>query len=258
MADILALLTGVRRSGKGWTAKCPAHEDRQNSLSVHHRDGKWLLKCHAGCAWEAIIAAVGAAADDLFDGDGGKVKVLPQNNRATVQPPGLTLEQYAAAKALSAIFLRDCGLSDMALAGRPAVRIPYLGASGEELAVRFRTAPVGDRFRWKSGSKPCLYGLNRIGDARAAGHAVLVEGESDVHTLWHYGIPAIGLPGATNWREDRDARCFDGIKTIYIVIEPDRGGQPSAIICLFPRVLSSLSHLSGCATQAMGRSPIAG
>ena len=53
----------------------------------------------------------------------------------------------------------------------------------------------------------------------------LVEGESDVHTLWHHGIPAIGLPGATNWREDRDARCFDGIETIYVLIESDKGGQ---------------------------------
>jgi hypothetical protein len=83
----------------------------------------------------------------------------------------------------------------------------------------------GDRFRWKSGNKPYLYGLNRIGDARAAGYVVLVEGESDVHALLHHGIPAIGLPGATNWREDRDAKYFDGIETIYIVIEPDKGGD---------------------------------
>jgi hypothetical protein len=33
--DLLARLKGVRRSGEGWTAKCPAHEDRQNSLSIH-------------------------------------------------------------------------------------------------------------------------------------------------------------------------------------------------------------------------------
>ena len=93
------------------------------------------------------------------------------------------------------------------------------------MALRFRVALDGDRFRWKPGSKPCLYGLNRIDDSRTAGYVVLVEGESDVHTLLHHGIPAIGLPGATNWREDRDAKCFDGIETIYIVIEPDKGGD---------------------------------
>jgi hypothetical protein len=58
-----------------------------------------------------------------------------------------------------------------------------------------------------------------------AGYVVLVEGESDVHTLWHYGIPALGLPGAANWCEDRDAQFFEGIETIYVVIEPDKGGQ---------------------------------
>ena len=53
----------------------------------------------------------------------------------------------------------------------------------------------------------------------------MVEGESDCHTLWYHGIPAVGLPGAANWREDRDAHHFDGINTIYILIEPDKGGE---------------------------------
>ena len=103
--------------------------------------------------------------------------------------------------------------------------IPYPWRGGEPLAVRFRIALEGDRFRWKSGAKPCLYGLNRIGDARSSGQVVLVEGESDCHTFWYHGIPAIGLPGAASWREERDARHLDGIDTIFIVIEPDRGGE---------------------------------
>ena len=223
--DILARLKGVRRSGKGWIAKCPAHEDQQNSLSINHRDGKLLLRCHAGCDWRTIIAAIGVKPGELFDLDERKGTAYPGNNRATAQPAGLTLEQYAEAKTLPVSFLKECGLSNTIFAGRPAVRIPYLGVGGEELALRFRVALHGDRFRWKSGNKPCLYGLNCIGDARTAGYVVLVEGESDVHTLLHHGIPAVGLPGAANWREDRDAKYFDGIETIYIVIEPDKGGD---------------------------------
>lgn len=213
MVDILAQLKSVRRCGEGWSAKCPAHQDKKNSLSVHHAGGKWLLKCHAGCHWKAIIAAIGVAADELFDADKRRGD-HPKNNRATAQPSGLTLAQYAALKSLPISFLQECGLSDMVFDGRPAVRIPYLGAAGEELALRFRIAAAGDRFRSKSGSKPCLYGLNRIADALATGYVVLVEGESDVHTLWHHDIPAIGLPGAANWREDRDAKCFDEFDTI--------------------------------------------
>jgi hypothetical protein len=107
----------------------------------------------------------------------------------------------------------------------PAIRIPYFGIGGEEITVRFRIRLEGDRFRWKSGAKPCLYGLNRLADARKAGMVVLVEGESDCHTLWFHGIPALGIPGAANWREERDAPHLEGIDTIYVMIEPDRGGD---------------------------------
>ena len=92
--------------------------------------------------------------------------------------------------------------------------------------MRFRIALDGkDRFRWKKGDKPLLYGLGRLADARAASSICLVEGESDTHTLWHAGFPAIGVPGGGAWREDRDAEFFDGIAKIHVVIEPDQGGK---------------------------------
>jgi putative DNA primase/helicase len=67
MTDLLSLLKGVARSGSGWTAKCPAHDDQHRSLSVDYRDGHWLVKCHAGCAWHQIVDAVGLKPGDLFD-----------------------------------------------------------------------------------------------------------------------------------------------------------------------------------------------
>src|ERR1700730_13277650 len=88
--DILARLRDVRPNGAGWTAKCPAHEDGQNSLSISRGDGKWLVHCHAGCAWQEIIAAIGVLPRDLFDPDDrkrGRGMSIPPNNRATVQPP---------------------------------------------------------------------------------------------------------------------------------------------------------------------------
>jgi hypothetical protein len=138
---------------------------------------------------------------------------------------GLTLNQYATAKNIPADFLRAIGLTEISYDRNPALRIPYCGIAGEELAVRIRIELDGDRFRWKSGSKPLLYGLHRIEDARKAGHVALVEGESDCHTLWLRGIPALGVPGAGNWREERDARHLDGIDTVFVIVEPDRGGD---------------------------------
>ena len=51
-----------------------------------------------------------------------------------------------------------------------------------------------------------------------------MEGESDCHTLWYHEIPALGIPGASNWR-DGWASHLDRIEKIYAVIEPDQGGD---------------------------------
>lgn len=92
--------------------------------------------------------------------------------------------------------------------------------------MRFRHALDGrEKFRWRKGSKAQLYGLNRLAAARELGEIVIVEGESDCHTLWHTGLPAIGLPGAGNWNEQGDAALFDKLDTIYVIIEPDKGGD---------------------------------
>ena len=157
---------------------------------------------------------------------GGGETDNPSNNGATVQHLGCTLAQYAESKGLPLDFLRGLGLTQITYFNSPAVRIPYLDESGAEVAVRFRLALEGEnRFRWKSGAKPCLYGLWRLGQAREEGCVVLVEGESDCHTLWHHDVQALGIPGANNWREVRDAPFLDGISTIYVVVEPDRGGE---------------------------------
>lgn len=73
---VLERLKGVKESGNGWTALCPAHEDRRPSLSVAEgQDGRCLLHCFAGCSFEAIIHALGLQASDLFP-DSDSVKAL--------------------------------------------------------------------------------------------------------------------------------------------------------------------------------------
>ena len=137
-----------------------------------------------------------------------------------------TLEAYAEAKGLPVDFLRSLGLSDAKYVDTPAVRMPYVDRDGHEQAVRFRISIDGeDKFRWKQRSKLCLYGLTRLRKARELGYVVLVEGESCAQTLWYHDIPALGIPGANNWKDDRDAPELEGIGTVYVVVEPDKGGQ---------------------------------
>jgi hypothetical protein len=151
----------------------------------------------------------------------------PAPSTATVQPLGCTLLAYADAKRLFEMELRGVGLSEIPYQGSPAVRIPYRDRHGCEAAVRFRVGlekgeREDNRFRWKSGSKPLLYGLWRM---RPETSIVIVEGESDCHTLWHYGINAVGLPGAGMWNEGRDAPHLAAYEMLYVVIEPDQGGE---------------------------------
>ena len=48
--QILALFENPKKSGDGFVARCPAHDDRNPSLSIAEGDdGKTLLNCHAGC-----------------------------------------------------------------------------------------------------------------------------------------------------------------------------------------------------------------
>jgi hypothetical protein len=64
---VLSRLERVRPSGKGFTAKCPAHADRPASLSLcEGNGGTILLHCFAGCPALSVVQAVGLSLADLF------------------------------------------------------------------------------------------------------------------------------------------------------------------------------------------------
>src|SRR5208282_4799555 len=56
-AEIAAAFDG-KRSGVGWTAHCPAHDDRNASLSISDGRDKVLVHCHAGCSQDQLIAEI--------------------------------------------------------------------------------------------------------------------------------------------------------------------------------------------------------
>src|SRR6476469_7300307 len=58
-AETIAYALGGRKAGSGWTARCPVHDDRTPSLSICDADdGKVLIRCHAGCDQEQVIASL--------------------------------------------------------------------------------------------------------------------------------------------------------------------------------------------------------
>lgn len=52
--DIARALNG-RREGRGWMARCPAHDDSTPSLSISQADDRVLVHCFSGCSQHAVI-----------------------------------------------------------------------------------------------------------------------------------------------------------------------------------------------------------
>jgi putative DNA primase/helicase len=67
---LLARLKRVRRSGNGYVALCPAHDDRHHSLSITQSNDRILLHCFADCTVEMICEAFGIGVKDLFHAAG--------------------------------------------------------------------------------------------------------------------------------------------------------------------------------------------
>ena len=76
---ILSGLDKVRNRGPdSWMACCPAHTDKNPSLSIKEtEDGDVLLHCFSGCGVDDVLAALGLEMRDLF----GKTDTMVEPTR---------------------------------------------------------------------------------------------------------------------------------------------------------------------------------
>lgn len=66
IAEFLDQLDKVKKLGKKWIARCPAHEDGRPSLLVSEGEQGIMIWCFAGCSYHEITAAMGIRPRDLF------------------------------------------------------------------------------------------------------------------------------------------------------------------------------------------------
>jgi hypothetical protein len=226
-ADVVRAL-GVPWHGRGHIlCPYPDHNDHDPSWRLT-ADGNAVCSCQQPHSiFDVAMHLHGLSFEDA------KLRVVELLHRQDliVDPnappsPGLTIAQYAEAKRLPLEFLYGLGLRDTKYGNQPAVRIPYQRPDGGKPSVKFRVALEGkQKTFWQKGHKALLYGAGDAASLVAWGYVVIVEGESDCHTLWHHKIPALGLPGAGVWSEERDAPLLAAVPLIYVVVEPDKGGQ---------------------------------
>jgi len=189
-----------------------------------------------GASREEVLAEVGLGLRDLYP---SKNSSAPKEEKEGLL--GCTLEEYSEYVKLPLDFLTGptVGLEQVnypKYPGQdregmvPAVYIPYPSSIGDVDYCRFRVglrkpkSGPDNRIRGKARQSPILYGLHGLDDAVAAGYVLLVEGESDAQTLWYHDRPALGIPGAKNWK-DEWAEHLDGIARVLVCVEPDAAGE---------------------------------
>ena len=65
--ELLSRLDAVRRSSRGYVARCPAHDDKNPSLNIREGEGdRILVHCFAACSVQDVCAAIGIEIHDLF------------------------------------------------------------------------------------------------------------------------------------------------------------------------------------------------
>jgi DNA-binding transcriptional ArsR family regulator len=228
--DILPHLQRVRKLHDGsYTASCPlpTHGKRRGDLRPslqlwENADGTLAgAKCYGECdqreLWRKLLELAGVRPATARP-------IAPRRNRqqpATAQAQPLTVAEYARAKGLDADRLRAWGLTDLPEGG---IEIPYRNTDGETACMRYRLALEGEnRFRWRQGDAPILYGLWRWSEWQDADALYLCEGETDTLTLWHADLPALGIPGAGVWKAAW-WRAVEGFARIVVIPDNDASG----------------------------------
>ncbi|WP_376996092.1 DUF927 domain-containing protein [Couchioplanes azureus] len=225
-------------------ARCPAHDDTRPSLSVDWRDsadrgGLTLLCCQTGCPADAVVAALGMSAAELFDSweprpdFDGIAAAQPMQNSAkpAIRKPASPRPRRGWPKAgtLTAVYPYT---RDGALVGEVGRFVDESGAK----TFRWRT-PVADRPGFWLFTKPDdvpLYRQDTIAAAVAAGEAVyVVEGEKDADTAAAAGVAAVTKPNGAckrgeEWRGEWTA-ALAGAR-VRVVADRDEAGYRHAAI----------------------------
>ncbi|HEY1687185.1 MAG TPA: AAA family ATPase [Tepidisphaeraceae bacterium] len=202
ITDLVSRLEGVKQAGDGYSAKCPAHDDRNASLSVRRgNNGGAVVYCHAGCTLDAICSAISISKADLF---------VRKDNRGNAARRHVT-ETY-----------------------------PYVDAEGELLYEVIRYLPKDFRQRRPNGNGAWIYNMDSVqrvlyrlpdllnsAEDRPGDWVFVCEGEKDVDALRAIGLIATcNVGGAGKWK-DEYSECLRG-RRVGIIADKDEPGRKHA------------------------------
>jgi putative DNA primase/helicase len=256
-AKSISKALGGRKANNGWTARCPAHDDKTPSLSIRDADGgRVLVHCHAGCDQELVISTLrsrglwtgnGQRFSSRFAPHGGRKKAEPNPNddkrskaalsiwQAAKPAVGTPVETYLGSRGLylpPTMMLRfHAGLKHPSGGVWPAmVALVTRGSNGIPLAIH-RTflardgsgkAPIDPQ---KMMLGPCRGGAIRLAESDDA----LMVGEGIETCLT--AMQATGRPGwaALSTSGLRALDLPDTVHQVVVLADGDDAGEGAAM-----------------------------
>lgn len=181
--DILGKFNNIKKQGSGYTAQCPGHDDKENSLSITEgTDRRILLHCHAGCSVKEILDSMGLKLADLY----------PEKDRDRKQ-----IAEYLYKDTLGNVIHKT-------------IRYEPKGFT------QCRPDKKGGWIYNLKDIQPIIYNLQRVKEAIFKGEIVyIVEGEKDVDNLEKINLAATTSPmGAGKWQDSYSDYLINAITVI--------------------------------------------
>jgi hypothetical protein len=243
--------------GDSFTARCPAHDDRDPSLSVSKGEHGILVHCFAGCQTTDILDRLGLSYNDLFyetstpngNGNGVAPEALARHLRNTTPRPAPVqagsyvtphdrealqadtqlLAQVQHERCITAETLArvGCGLTP-----DKRIIIPTYDRDGEPaprlwVALSDQRQPGKPKISGPRGAKPDLWPRPETPKYADNSDVIIVEGEPDALVGITHGLQVVGLPGVNTWQHE-DAARFARFNQVTVVLDDDETGREAS------------------------------
>ncbi len=207
--EILSHLQVKKRYQDKAQCQCPAHDDRQASLTVTNGRDSVLIHCHAGCDIDNVLSAAGLKKSDLFY----------QEKRT-----GSSWQAYIESREKKKIEAVYNYVSSNGSYAFTKVRMQAKKMIYGTLANERFTYGLGGRTRKELCAVYAPDGVQAINKAVSEGKPIFIpEGEKDADTLAKQGYTAFSYGGVNDWVADMAQLCKGAV--VYVLADNDEPGQ---------------------------------
>jgi hypothetical protein len=260
-AESIARALKGRKSGNGWSCPCPSlthgGKDKTPSLSVSEgNDGKLLLRCHKGCTFDDVMAALrsrGLIEEKRRSYARSAEEIIANMAARTARPAPRTYsteETFMKVEAQVEPLQRGRAWDPLEYershiyhdaSGNPCRLVAVKRKpDGDKQVVQFGRLADGswDTAAPKGPAVP--YRLPALLAAQGMSPVFIPEGEKDVETLEALGhLATTNAGGAASWHKDLN-QFFKGLE-VLIVPDADKAGED--------RIGKLCDHLAGVAAS---------